>query len=323
MAGPTYGSQGTVTAMSLAVSIFDQVQSRFLDVKYPDHDWRKVIDPAQILTDINAGAQNYVQMVRDQRGAAAFQANIVGDNVPMVGLSMGAITVPLAASAVGARVSNEDARQYDYGFRGTLSKDLGAVMQKAEENLIESTFFYGDTTVGFLGWLSYTGVTAATAALGAALGTTWATKTAAEMVSDINTGLTAVWNNSRTVFKAGDVFLPPTQFALLQSTPMVIGGAGMAMSALDYVKKNNLYTTLTGKELNIVPIRYLSNAGAGSSARMVFMAKDAENQIIPMPMPYKLQAPVPVPLGAAFYAEMKHGSFACFQPKSMYYIDGI
>ena len=326
MSAPTYGAQGAVTAMSLAVSIFDQVADDFLEVLYPDHDWRKVFGPGEVMKDVNAGAQNYVQMVRDQRGAGAFQANIKGNNIPMVGLSLGAITIPLAASAIGARITNEDARQYDFGFRSTLTKDIAAVLQQGLENLIEGSTMFGDPSVGFKSFLSYTGITSVSAAVGASGATAWSGKTGAEMVADVNAGLTYVYVNSRTVFIPNEVFLPPTQFSLLNATPMVIGGAGVSETALTFLKKANLYTAITGKELKIATIRYLQGAAAANQDRMIIATSSSPNRktrALPMPLPYTLQPAQPVPLGAAYYAEQKHGSVAIFQSGSMVYVDGI
>ena len=73
-----------------------------------------------------------------------------------------------------------------------------------------------------------------------------------------------------------------------------------------------------------MPIRYLVGVGTGSTAsRGVFIAHDSKYQEMAFPLPYTLQAPVPIPLGATLIAEQKHGSFACFQPASMFYMDGF
>src|ERR1022692_2010843 len=105
--GPTYGSQANVTAMEVAFSILTSVDAAFYDVIYPEHDYYKVVNANQIQRNISSGAINYAYISRDYQGAAAFSANITGDNIPLVGQSAGAVTVPLAVSMVGAKVSNE------------------------------------------------------------------------------------------------------------------------------------------------------------------------------------------------------------------------
>ena len=322
--GPTYGSQTNVTASEIAFSIFTSVASEFYDVMYPDYDWHNVLTQDQIESNVSAGAINYAYMSRDMQGRAAYTANITGDNIPMVGQSAGAVTVPLAVSMIGAKITNEDARQYTMGFNANLSSDLTEAMFKGSENLTESSFFFGDTSVGFLPWLDYPNITKATAAAtGTGNATTWATKTGAQMVTDVNNAITAQWSATRTLYKLGSVFLPPAQFALLAVTPMALSGVVLAQTAMEYLRANNLYTQLTGKPLEIIPIRYLTGAGVGPSDRMVLADRNKRNQCLPFPIPYTPLAPVPGVASALFAAENKTGSFHVRYIQSMYYVDGI
>lgn len=321
--GPSYGGQKNVQAADIAFSIHTQVDSSFYDVLYPDFEWYGILDTAQVMEDINAGATSYAYITRDKHGTAGFIGNGPNSNIPMVGQSAGAVQVPVAYAAVGARITNEDARQYDFGFNGNLAQDLGEAMRKAADNLVEATVIFGNKDLGLLPWINYPGVTAIMVGTGTANNTEWSTKTGAEMVRDVNAVLNAMWVNSRTLMKPLDVFIPLTQFTLLNETNMVIGNTGTAMTAMEYLKKNNIITQLTGQELNIKPSRYLMGAGAGGSDRMVIMDRKREYQCLPFPMPYLLSQPVPAALSAELYAEMKFGSFHARQQGSMMYADGI
>ena len=53
--------------------------------------------------------------------------------------SIGAITIPLAWSATSSGITNEDVRVYKQGNLGSLPSDLGKAMQKACENLVETS----------------------------------------------------------------------------------------------------------------------------------------------------------------------------------------
>ena len=320
----TYGSQGNVTAQELAFSIYTDVEAAFFDVEYPEKDWYKLLKEDQVNSSINPGATSYAARIRDRQGTAAFVGKNDNANIPKVGQSIGAIEVPLCASAVGATLNNEDARQYQFGFNSNLAQDLGECMREACDNLIEQTVFFGDPAVGFKGFLNYTGVTVTTAATGAGGYTTWSTKTGSEMVKDVNDALTKVWTDSKSVFLPNCVFLPLAQYSLLANTPMALSAnATTFASALTYLKANNLYSNIRGGELEIIPIRYLKSAGVGSADRMVVQDRSKKNQGLPFPLPYTVQAPVPVPLGSEFYAEQKHGSYFIRQGLSTLYVDGI
>ena len=319
-----YGYQSNVTAQELAFSIYTEVDAAFFDVEYPDKDWYKLVKEDQVISSINPGATSYAARIRDRQGTAAFIGKSENNNIPKVGQSIGATEVPLAASAIGATLNNEDARQYQFGFNANLAQDLGECMREACDNLIEQTTFFGDPAVGFRGFLNYTGVTVATAATGAGGYTTWSTKTGIEMVKDVNAALTKVWEDSKGVFLPNVVFLPLAQYSLIANTPMALSTAASTFSsALTYLKVNNLYSNLRGGELEIVPIRYLKAAGTGSADRMVVQDRSKKNQGLPFPLPYTVQPPVPVPLGSEFYAEQKHGSYFIRQSLSTLYVDGI
>lgn len=319
-----YGSQANVTAQELAFSIYTDVDAAFFDVEYPDKDWYKLVKEDQVNSAINPGATSYAARIRDRQGTAAFVGKAENNNIPKVGQSIGAIEVPLAASAIGATLNNEDARQYQFGFNSNLAQDLGECMREACDNLIEQTTFFGDASVGFRGFLNYDGITVTSAATGAGSSTKWSTKTGLEMVADVNNALTKVWEDSKGVFLPNCVFLPLAQYSLLANTPMALSAqASTFSSALTYLKANNLYSHTRGGELEIIPIRYLKGAGATGVDRMVVQDRSKKNQGLPFPLPYTVQAPVPVPLGAEFYAEQKHGSYFIRQSLSTLYVDGI
>jgi len=323
MSNFTYGSQANVSAMELAFSIYTDVDDAFFDVEYPEHDWYKVLKQEQILEKINPGATSYAARTRDRQGTAAFVGKNENNNIPKVSQSIGAFEVPMAASHVGATLNNEDARQYNFGFNSNLAQDLGETMRIACDNLIEQTVFFGDASVGFRGFLNYTGITVTNAVNGAAGTATWDTKTAQEMINDVNSAINKVWEDSKSVFLPNTVFLPMHQYALLSQAPFFLNQNVAFNSALEYLKKNNLFTDLRGQELEILPIRYLKGAGVGGADRMIVQHRDKKYQGMPFPMPYTVQAPVPVPLGAEFYAEQKHGSYYIAQNLSTLYVDGI
>lgn len=321
----TYGTQPNVTAQELAFSIYTDVDAAFFEVEHPEHDWYKIVTEDMVISSINPGATSYAARIRERQGSAAFVGKDQNNNIPKVGQSIGAIEVPLAASAVGATLNNEDARQYQFGFNSNLAQDLGTAMREACDNLIEQTVFFGDASVGFRGFLNYDDITVTTAASNGqgTPSTKWKDKTAKQMIDDVNNALTKVWTDSKGLFLPNVVYLPMAQFALLANVPFELNASVAFSSAMTYLKTNNLYSNRRGGELEIVPIRWLAGAGVDGADRMVVQDRSAKNQGMPFPLPYTVQQPVPVPLGAEFYAEQKHGSYFIRQKLSTLYVDGI
>ena len=247
-AAPTSGAACNVTAADIAFELTTQLDSQFYDVLYPDREWYNIVLEEQIYSDINPGATSYAYMSRNRHGAAAFIGHGPNNDIPMVGQSMGAVQVPIAYAAVGAEVTNEDARQYSFGVNGNLAQDLGGAMREACDNLMELSIIFGTPDLGFNGWINYPGLTVMTPEASSAVpaSTKWEDKNGVEIVRDINSALNFLWQNSRTIFKPTTIFLPLKQFAQITNMPMVIGatsassGTGIAVNVIDYVVTNNV-----------------------------------------------------------------------------------
>lgn len=316
-----------INALDVAFSIHADVESKIYDALYPDHEWTGIVSEGQVKRKINAGATSVAYQTRDHKGVAAFIGNGPNNDIPMVGQSMGAVDVPLAVSAVGFRITNEDARQYNFGFNSDLPNDLANAAGKAAENLIEKSLIFGNKDLKFNPWINYPGVAIVASPDNGSGSTRWADKTPMQKVEALNSLLRAMWENTRTLFVPTDLYIPMAIFADMVQQPMVIGGGsgtGLAVSVMDYFKANNLCASLPGgRSLNIIPSRYLSEAGADGQGRIVAMNRDADNQAFPFPLDYRIGAPVQEPLGAAWYGEQKFGSYHVRQIGSMLYMDGI
>lgn len=312
----TKGGSGQVTATELITSVFDQVEAGFYDALYPEILWRTVIPEGSVKTDINPGAINYVYRSRDIKGMGQF---VNGDpkNIPRVGQVVGQVTVPILDAAVGATLTDAEARRYQMGYQSALAQDYGEIMKRAAEYHIERTFFFGNTAAGFVPFLDYPTVDKIPC-------NAWAGKGPDEWVKDINDAITAVWTNSKTIHLPDTVFLPPAKFAMMTAAYVIgAGSVGIAVSALEYLRKNNIYTAQTGKDLNIKSLRYLEKAGVGNVDRAIIMEWNPRNFVLPFPLAYQLAQPVPIALGVEMYAEYIFGSFNIRYPMAMAYIDGL
>jgi len=97
--------------------------------------------------------------------------------------------------------------------------------------------------------------------------TEWQDKTADEILADINTIISAVWEDNDCSSDAlpNHILIPPEQFGQLV-TRKVADDSGK--SILTYVLENNIVTR-QGMELTIAPCKWCSGAGNGSTDRMV------------------------------------------------------
>jgi len=307
-------NDGAVKATELVVSIFDQVDSAFYDVLYPDILWKDNIPQGSVKTDISPGAMNHVYRSRDTKGMGQF---VNGDvkNIPRVGQTIGQITVPILDAAVGCTVTDAEARRYQMGYQSSLAQDLGEVMRRATELHVERTFHFGDNLAGFLPYLDYPTVTKIPSAA-------WTGSDPGVWVDAIIDAMTAVWTNSKQVHLPNTIEIPPSLFSMLTKAYVIgTGTAGVAVSALKYLYENNIYTIVTKGELKIKPLRYLEAAGVAGADRIIIKEDLPRNFVMPFPLPYQLAQPVPVPLGVETFAEYIFGSFNVRYPGAMAYMD--
>lgn len=135
------------------------------------------------------------------------------------------------------------------------------------DKTIDRSCYVGFTRIGTAGLINSSLVTRAMVPAGAASTTTWATKTADEILHDINLGLTAVWfeNDCASDGLPNHILLPVSQFGEL-TTRKVDDGSGI--SILEYILKNNIVTQ-QGQQLVISPLKWCSGRGTNGSDRMV------------------------------------------------------
>lgn len=320
----TTGGSGFVKATELVTSMYDSVESGFYDVLYPEVLWNEILPAGSVKTDINPGAQNYVYRSRDVVGMGQF-VNGHSANIPRVGQTIGQVVVPILDAAVGATLMNSEVRRTQFGLQRALVQDYGEIMRKATDYHVERVFFFGDPNVNFESFLDYSTVPKVT------IDNPWTIAEPAKMVADVNGMLTTIWDNSKNIHLPDTVFLPPVQFSLL-TTAYVIGAgtAGVAVSALEYLRQNNIYTANTQKPLNIRSLRYLKEAGVvgpgpdfNPTNRAIAMEMHPRNFVMPFPLPYQITQPVPIGLGVDMFAEYIFGSFNVRHPACMIYADGI
>ena len=326
-AGIDYGSNPGALGMELSVSIYSEIEKAFRQTMYPEYLWPQLLTASQRVK-ANPGAKDYVYRIIDYRGAAGWIGDVIGHNIPEVGLATGAGTIKMAFSGACYNLFDTDAMEFQYGMTTNLDGELKKALAKACLNLIEVSTWFGDQSVGFLGALSHSYVDVGTAAphTDGGTDTEWSGKTGEEMVADVNEALITVMDNSLMVYKPGLVMLPISQFLKISTTKLAVtvdGGGTVMQNALEYLKKNNAYTAATGKELKVIPIRYLKGAGVGATDRMIVQDQSEEFQIQPFAMEYQLRPPVPITLGAKTVAWQKHGSYAILHPASTLYVDGI
>ena len=153
-----------------------------------------------------------------------------------------------------------------------------AGMQLKYQMDIDEQVYIGDSVLNVPGLVNSTLVTATNVPSGGT-GTTWVTKTPAQILADVNTLLNSTWAASAYAVCPDRLLVPPSQFSLLVGT--VVSSAGN-ISLLNFIKTNSLSNSVNGRPLDVQPLKWLVGRGASDTDRMVAYTKDITRVRFPL-----------------------------------------
>ncbi len=184
---------------------------------------------------------------------------------------------------------------------------------------IDEQVYIGDTTIGVTGLLNSAAVSTTNAVNGAAGFATWATKTADEILADIDAILEGAWEASGYARVPTKLLLPPKQWGSL--TTRKVASAGN-ISILNYVIQNCISTANNGVPLDIKPVKWLKGRGVGGTNRMVTYTQDTTLVRFPLvplqrtPLEYRGLYQL-----TTYYGRL--GAVEIVYPETLAYVDGI
>jgi hypothetical protein len=175
------------------------------------------------------------------------------------------------------------------------------------------------------GWkgLTNSDIVQRTDAAAAGGSTFWSAKDADEMAADVDAALEAIRANSKEVEWGDTVRLPPEAFRTA-ATRRLGSTDGLTTTALEYIRKNNIYTAETGQPLDIAPLRALVTASQDGGGRLIAYRKDRSVLRFHLPMPRQVLTPYRASLmGYQQGVIARTGGTEIRLPGAMAYIDEI
>lgn len=238
--------------------------------------------------------------------------------IPGVQINGQKVTLPLRLLAREISYTSPELERSQLLGASIDSMKLEALNELYQMNT-DQMVYIGSSDVGATGLINDPNVTAASAAAGASTSTLWSTKTPDEILTDINTALSASWLATGYKMVPTRVLLPPTQFALIHS--MKVSTAGN-VSVAKFLEDNSISLKVNGKALEILPCKWLTGAGAGATDRAVVYTKDLQRVRFPM---------VPMRRETAYYHGIRFaapylwafGQVEWVYPETARYVDGI
>lgn len=197
-------------------------------------------------------------------------------------------------------------------------QQLDALNQIQQMNT-DQMVYIGATEVSATGLLNNASVTTGNVAAGASGSTLWKNKTPDEILADVNSILASTWSAGALAVCPGKIGVPPVQFSYLSSQKVSSAGN---VSILKFLKENSIALEINGRELEIVPIKWLTGRGSGATDRMVAYTNDEKYVRFPM---VPIRRETPYYQGIRFTAPYLWalGEVEFVYPETIQYADGI
>lgn len=287
------------------------IEAEVFKVLYRDIVYPQLV-PVSNAAGPNANAITYRSM--DARAKARFLAIGSGD-MPLADISMDRTIMPVEHAGLGYQYSLQELREAQ--FLGIpLDQERADTVRRGVEEFAQNVCFLGDADHGLPGFLNNADVPSANAVNG-----TWTSSTAADdIIEDVNTAITLVWERSKTKHLPDTLVLPPAQFALLSTT---LVGTEHNRSLLDVLMTSNVYYANTKRPLTVMPLSELEGLGAGATDRMLVYEKNPRNVQFHFPMPLQFIAPQPRDLNVRIPGEFRVSGTSWRYPGAGQYIDQL
>jgi hypothetical protein len=302
-------------AMAFMVNQAAYIESEVYRTQYPEIQY-------PTLVPIDESAPEWTKSVTfysiDRVGEAQWFHHMSTD-IRLADVQRSAYEQGIEMAAIGYRYTLEEIGQaMMIGWNLTTERAAAAV--RAAEEFTERVAMVGDATKGWTGIINALGVTATTAQAGVG-GITWVTKTADEILRDVNNALADIYTTSNTIETANTILLPINQYSLISTKRL---SDSLDMTIMEWLTRYNVYTAQTGQPLTIRAVRQLATAGAGGTARMMVYRRDPTVLKMHIPMRHRF---LPVwqtgPITFDIPGIFRLGGAEVRRPGAVRYVDGI
>lgn len=288
----------------------EYVKSQTYDIKYPA---LSALALFPIETSAGPGAKTIIYRQYDSVGAAKVIANYAND-LPRADV----VAKEFTSNVRGIGDSyGYDVQEIRYAQQAgvPLETRKASSARKAHDQKINQLAWAGDADHGLPGFFTNANIPGYTVtADGTGTSKLWSTKTAAQIIRDVNGIINQVRTQSKGVHMATEVWLPIAQYALISSMPRA---DGTDQTVLTFLQANNPGVTFRS-------VLELDNAvSSGTLDTMVAIENNIDNIQLNIPMPFMQHAAQQKGLAFEVPCESRFGGVTVTYPLAMAIADSI
>ncbi|GFO81230.1 MAG: hypothetical protein A49_08570 [Methyloceanibacter sp.] len=297
-------------ALGFVVSQTSHIERSVNEAVYPEIQYPGLVP---VDTSAHPFAKSVTYYSTDKFGKADWiDGN--ADDIPRAGTERAKHETSVHMAAIGYGFGFEEINQAQM-LGINLQADDAAAARRAYEEMVDRVALKGDATKSFKGLIDHSDVTAANATNG-----DWSNATEDEILQDVNDALLIVSTNTQYAVVADTLLLPYPKMNYLATKRL----GDTQMNLLEFLRKNNTYTAMTGQQLTIRAVRGLETAGVGTTNRMVAYRRHPQVLKLHIPMPHRFLPAVPDgPLAIVVPGVFRLGGLDIRRPKEVTYADGI
>lgn len=312
------------SALSFLVQQATSIEAQVVRILYPDIQYPSLIP---VDTSANQWAKSVTYFSMDRAGQAQW-FNAAASDIALADVSRTKYEQAIEMAGIGYRYNLEELGQAMMIPGQNLSSERAEAARRAYEEFVDRVVLRGDTAKGLTGIMNTAGITTihAIADGGKTLGATdgspdWSDKTGEQIARDVNDALSGVYSESLQIEMADTVLLPVVSLNIAATKQYSIASD---TTVLEWLKKNNVYTSVTGQPLTVRAVRGLETAGAGSTGRMIVYRRDPQVLKMHIPMTHRF---LPVwqtgPIVFDVPGIFRLGGLEIRRPGAVRYVDGV
>lgn len=240
----------------------EHIEAKLYDIKYPTLKARDLVPK---IGGVPSGAEVYTYREYDARGVAKIIADY-GDDLPRADVVAQETTISIKGIGSSYGYSIQEMRAAQMAGIPLDSSKAASARRQIEEQ-IDKCLSFGSVAHGMKGLLNQSGTGVYVVPNGGLGSPLWSTKTADEILKDLNGIVNSVPGVTNGVEYVDTLCLPIEQHALIASTAR---SANSDTTILEYFMKNNPWI----KE--VIPWYRCKTAGASGVTRAVAFRRDSE-----------------------------------------------
>jgi len=267
-------NEGVIFARQL-----EYVESRAYEVKYPTLKGRELFP---VDYSVPSAAETFSYRMYDHQGAFNLITNY-GDDFRRVNVTGTEVTGKIHSFGASVEYSVQDIRAAAMAGVPLQDHEVRAARRAAEQKL-DDIILNGEANGNLYGIMTHPNIPTAAVPNGASGTATWATKTADEILADLNAIVTDMVDLTKGVEAPTDLILPIAQYELINNTPR---SATSDTTILEFFLRNNQHVQRVHSWYK------LKGAGTGGTDVMIAYRRDPEVVEVVIPQEFEMFPPQP------------------------------